>query len=73
MAIGLTDHIWSDREYIWLPVHTEPVLTEQMDEQMARLLPPALQDQSLGRTQAPTQTKTPAENEKEAVPLPKAA
>src|SRR6266478_4162885 len=73
MAIGLTDHIWSYREYIWLPVHTDPVLTKQMNERIARLLTSALQDQPLGRTQAPTQTKTRAENEKEAVPLPKAA
>jgi IS1 family transposase/transposase-like protein len=73
MAIGLTDHVWSYREYIWLPVHTDPVLTKQMDERMARLLTPALQDQPLGRTQAPTQTKTRTENEKEAAPLLKAA
>ena len=67
MAIGLTDHIWSYREYIWLPVHTDPILTRQMEERMAQLLTPALQDQPLGRTQAPTQTKTRAENEKAAL------
>ena len=42
MAIGLTDHIWSYREYIWLPVHTNPILTTQMDERMTQLLTPAL-------------------------------
>jgi hypothetical protein len=73
MAIGLTDHIWSYREYIWLPVHTDPVLTKQMDERIARLLTPALQDQRIGRTQAPTHTETRAENEQGAAPLPKAA
>jgi IS1 family transposase len=73
MALGLTDHVWSYREYIWLPVHTEPVITKQLDERIAQLLTPALQDQPLGRTQAPAQTKTQAEHEKEAVPLPKAA
>jgi IS1 family transposase len=73
MAIGLTDHIWSYREYIWLPVHTDPVLTKQMDERIARLLTPALQDQRIGRTQAPTRTETRAENEQGAAPLPKAA
>ena len=73
MAIGLTDHVWSYREYIWLPVHPNPVLTQQMDERIARLLTPALQDQPCGRTQAHTQTKTRAEPEKEAAPLPKAA
>jgi transposase-like protein len=42
MAIGLTDHLWSYREYIWLPVHADPVLTQQMDERMTQLLTPAL-------------------------------
>jgi IS1 family transposase len=73
MAIGLTDHIWSYREYSWLPGHTDPVLTKQMDERIARLLTPALQDQRIGRTQAPTHTETRAENEQGAAPLPKAA
>ena len=73
MAIGLTDHVWSYREYIWLPVHTDPVLTTQMDERIAQLLTPALQDQSHRRTPTPTHAETRAENEKEAPPLPKAA
>jgi hypothetical protein len=73
MAIGLTDHVWSYREYVWLPVHTDPVLTKQMDERITQLLTPALQDQPLGRIQAPTHTETLAKNEKEAAPLPKAA
>jgi len=72
MAIGLTDHIWSYREYIWLPVHTDPVLTEQMDERIARLLTPALQDQLSSRTQTPPM-ETIEENGKEAASLPKAA
>jgi hypothetical protein len=42
MAIGLTDHIWSYREYVWLPVHADPALTTQMDERMTQLLTPAL-------------------------------
>ena len=70
MVIGLTDHVWSYREYIWLPVHTDLVLTKQMDERIARLLMPALQDQPARRTQAPPAGKT---NEKEAAPLLKAA
>ena len=73
MAIGLTDHIWSYREYIWLPVHTDPVLTKQMDERMARLLTPALQDHPRGRTQAPPPVGTIEAHEKEAAPLPNAA
>src|SRR5262249_52551424 len=52
MARGLTDHVWSYREYMWLPVHTDPALTKQMDERMAQLLTPALQDQPGSRTQA---------------------
>ena len=73
MAIGLTDHIWSYREYISLPVHTDSVLAKQMDERIARLLPPALQEQPLGRTQAPPPGEVIAEHEKETAPLPKAA
>jgi transposase-like protein len=73
MAIGLTDHVWSYREYIWLPVHTDPVLTTQMDERIAQLLTPALQDQPHRRTQAPTHTETRAQNKKETLHLPKAA
>jgi hypothetical protein len=73
MAIGLTDHVWSYQEYIWLQVHTDPVLTKQMDDQMARLLTPALQDQPLGRTQAPPPGEVREEHEKEIAPLPKAA
>jgi transposase-like protein len=73
MAIGLTDHVWSYQEYSWLPVHTDPVLTQQMDERIARLLTPALQEQPLGRTQAPPPGEVIAEHEKETAPLPKAA
>jgi len=73
MAIGLTDHMWSEREESWLPVHTDPVLTKPMDERIARLLPPALQDQSRGRTPAPPAVETREAHEKEAAPLPKAA
>jgi hypothetical protein len=72
MALGLTDHVWSYREYIWLPVHTDPVLTKQMDERIARLLPPALQGQPRGRTHAPP-VETVEAHEKEAASLPKAA
>jgi transposase-like protein len=70
MAIGLTDHVWSYREYIWLPVHTDPVITKQLDEWIAQLLTPALQEQPTGRTHARPAVKT---HEKEAAPRPKAA
>lgn len=74
MALGLTDHVWSYREYIWLPVHTEPALTKQMDERLAHLLTPALQDQPRDRAQAPAPPEEIIEEkEKTAGPLPKAA
>jgi len=72
MALGLTDHAWIYQEYICLSVHTAPALTKQMDERIARLLTPALQDQPSDRTQAlapPVETR----EEKETAPLPKAA
>jgi hypothetical protein len=72
MAIGLTDHVWSYREYMWLPVHPNPVLTSQMDERIAHLRTPALQGQPRGRTQAPP-IGTVEEHEKEVTSLPKAA
>ena len=43
-AIGLTDHVWSYREYSWLPAHADPALTQQLDERILHLLTPALQD-----------------------------
>ena len=70
MAIGLTDHVWSYREYIWLPVHAAPILTQQLDERIAHLLTPALQELPPGRTHARPAVET---NEKEVVPRPKAA
>ena len=70
VAIGLTDHVWSYREYIWRPVHTDPVLTKQLDERIARLLTPALQDQPTRRPHARPAGET---HEKEAAPRPKAA
>jgi IS1 family transposase len=73
MALGLTDHVWSYREYIWIPVHADPVLTKQMDERIAWLLTPALQDQPRGGTQTPPPVETTEGHAKEAAPLPKAA
>jgi hypothetical protein len=71
--IGLPDHSWSSREYIWLPVHTDSGLTKQMDEQTARLLTPALQDLSRGRTQVSPLIEMIEEHEQEAASLAKAA
>jgi IS1 family transposase len=71
MAIGLTDHIWSYREYVWLQVHADPVLRQQMDEQIEHLLTPALQGHPDGSPPANllrTETKR-----RKAKPIPKAA
>ena len=45
MAIGLTDHVWSYREYIWLPVHADVARQQQLEDRIRHLLTPALQDQ----------------------------
>src|SRR4029450_8341978 len=71
MAIGLTDHVWSYREYIWLPVHTDPVLRQQMDEQIEHLLPPALQGHPDGSPPANLLRTEP--RRRKAKPIPKAA
>jgi IS1 family transposase/transposase-like protein len=71
MAIGLTHHVWSYREYIRLPVHTDPVLRQHMDEQIEHLLTPALQGYPEGSPPANlprTETKRG-----KAKPIPKAA
>ena len=73
MAIGLTDHVWSYREYIWLPIHTDPVLTKQINERVTRLLIPALQDQPRGRPPTPPPGEATEGHAKEAAPLPTAA
>jgi hypothetical protein len=51
MAIGLTDHVWSYREYIWLPVHADFALHQQLEDRIRQLLTPALQDQPSSRKQ----------------------
>jgi hypothetical protein len=74
LAIGLTDHGWNYREYIGLPVHANPALTQQLDDRLRQLLTPALQDQPRGRTQT---AFPPAEahevHEEEVGTMPKAA
>jgi hypothetical protein len=72
MAIGLADHVWSYREYIWLPVHTAPGLTKQIDERIAHLLTPALQDQPKGRPPGGSVEMVEVHG-KETASLPKAA
>jgi hypothetical protein len=71
MAIGLTDHVWSYREYIWFPVHADPVLRQQMDEQIERLLTPALQGYPEGSP--PANLPRTETRRGKAKPMPKAA
>ena len=71
MAIGLTDHVWSYREYIWLPIHADPVRRRQMDERVERLLSPALSGHPEG---SPPVNLPPSEaRRRKAQPMPKAA
>jgi transposase-like protein len=71
MAIGLTDHVWSYREYSWLPVHADPVLRQQMDEQIEHLLTPALQGYPEGSP--PANLPRTETRRGKAKPIPKAA
>jgi hypothetical protein len=71
MAIGLTDHVWSYREYVWLPVHVDPALIRQMDERIKHLLTPALQGHPKGSP--PVNLPRTEARRKEAKPIPKAA
>lgn len=43
MAIGLTDHLWSYHDYIWHPIHPDPVARAAIDRQVADLLIPAVE------------------------------
>ena len=70
MAIGLTDHVWSYREYIWLPIHADPGRRRQMDERVERLLSPALSGHPEG---SPPVNLPPSEARRKAQPMPKAA
>jgi IS1 family transposase len=69
MGIGRTDHVWSYRESLWLPVHADPVLAKQMDEHLAYLLTPALR---AGLDDYPQMQSLP-EEDKQTGALPKAA
>jgi IS1 family transposase len=43
MVIGLAAHVWSDRDYIWYPVHPDPLGRQLMQQRVKELLIPALQ------------------------------
>ena len=68
MAIGLTDHVWSYREYTWLPVHTDPVLRQQMAARITHLLPPALPAPPSDKTLAKSAPAEAKEDKSDAVP-----
>jgi len=68
MAIGLTDHVWSYREYIWLPVHTNPVLRQQMAARLTHLLTPALPAPPGDNTRAKSPPAEATEDKLDAVP-----
>jgi transposase-like protein len=71
MAIGLTDHVGSYREDIRFPVHTDPVLRQQMDEPIEHLLTPALQGYPEGSP--PANLPRTETRRGKAKPIPKAA
>src|SRR5262245_38855712 len=74
MAIGLSDHVWSYRESIWLPVHADPARHQQLEERMKHLLTPALQDQPSSKKQMKaTVRKSHEMHEEEENTKPKAA
>lgn len=71
MAIGLTDHVWSYQEYIWLPVHHDPILKQERDERIEQLLTPAVPDAIIEVNPAKSPSKR--NNKKRAEPLKKVA
>lgn len=43
MAIGLAEHVWSYRDYLWYPVHPDPLGRQLMQQRVKELLTPALE------------------------------
>jgi hypothetical protein len=43
LVIGLAAHVWSDRDYLWYPVHPDPLGRQLMQQRVKELLMPALQ------------------------------
>jgi IS1 family transposase len=43
MAQGVAAHVWSYRDYIWYPVHPDPVGRQLMQQRVKELLTPALE------------------------------
>ena len=43
MATELAQHVWSYRDYIWYPVHPDPLDRQLMQQRVKELLVPALE------------------------------
>jgi hypothetical protein len=43
MAQGLANHVWSYRDYVWYPVHPDPVGRQLTQQRVEKLLTPALE------------------------------
>ena len=43
MAIGLAEHVWSYRDYLWYPVHADPLAHQLMQQRVKELRVPALE------------------------------
>lgn len=43
MAIGVAGHVWSYQDYIWYPVHPDPLGRQLMQQRVKELLVPALE------------------------------
>jgi hypothetical protein len=43
MAIGVAGHVWSDQDYLWYPVHPDPLGRQLMQQRVKALLVPALE------------------------------
>jgi hypothetical protein len=71
LAIGLTEHGWSYRAESWWPIHADPVLRQQMDEQIEDLLTPALPGYPEGSPPANLPRTKPRRGK--AKPIPQAA
>ena len=56
------------REYVGLPVHTDPVLRPQMEARIPRLLPPALQAPPSDNTLAKSLPAEAKEDKSDTVP-----
>lgn len=70
MALGLAAHVWTYREYIWLPVHEDLTGKQLMEERLTQLLTPALPDQASEKT---TTSALPKNNKKKRKRLAKKA